>query len=218
MATSHRLQSIQKDMEKKFGKNVLRPAREVVPYTLQRVSTGSVGLDIALNGGYPIGRFIQIRGHFSASKSSLAYHAIKHFQQFFKDMGLDLYVALIQGEQGSFSPDYAEKIGVDVDRLIVNESASMEEALEIAIRLQRERIVGLVVHDSFASYVPMKEQESGMDESTQMGQKPKLFDEYCRKYQASNNKILREGGMPCTIIGLNQLREKIGAYGDYLVA
>ena len=209
-----KLNALQKQLEKKFGANVIRPAKEVVPYTNKRIPTGSIGLDIALNGGYPLGRFIQIRGHFSASKSSFAYHGAREFQKFFADMKQDLYVALIQGENGSFTPEYAEQIGIDTDRLIVNECASMEEALEVAVQLQKEQVAGLVIFDSFASFVPMKEQDSAMEDSVQMGLKPKLFDEYCRKFQAMNNKLVREGQMPCTIIGLNQIREKIGAYGD----
>lgn len=209
------LEQVKKDLEKKFGVNVIRKASEVRPIVSQRVSTGSVGLDIAINGGYPVGRFIQIRGHFSASKSTLAYHAIKHFIDFFDSIGKsDLKVLLVQGEQGSFTPEYVERIGVDIDRLIVTEASSMEEALEVAVVMQSEQIVGLVVHDSFASYVPMKEQDSAMEDSVQMGLKPKLFDEYCRKIQAINNRLTREGNLPCTVIGLNQLREKIGVYGD----
>lgn len=210
-----KLSEVTRRLEKKFGKNVLRKASDLTELSMVKVPTGSLILDTELGGGYPLGRLIQIRGHFSASKSTLAYHAIKHFLAYFDSIGRkDLKVLLVQGEHGSFTREYIEDIGVDIDRLIISESASMEEALEVAITLHRGGIVGLVVHDSFASYVPMKVSDSDMDETTQMGLKPKLFDEYCCKIQASNNKLTREDKLPCTVIGLNQLREKIGAYGD----
>lgn len=203
-----------KSMEKKFGANVLRPASIIQTYTKEKISTGSISLDIALNGGYPLGKFIQIRGHYSASKSTMAYHAIREFQNYFKKHKIECYVALIQGESGSYTEDYGELIGIDNDNLIINECASLEEGLEVARQLQEQEVAKLIVFDSFASFVPMKEQDSSMDDSVQMGLKPKMFDEYCRKYLAINNKITREGKTPCTVIGLNQLREKIGSYGN----
>ena len=205
------------DMEKKFGKNVIRVASEIKAEKMKRIPTGSISLDIAIGGGYPVGRFIQISGAYSSSKSSLVYHGIRNFQQSTKIVDgkeVPLRCTLIQGENGSFTEEYAKQIGVDTDNLLVNECASMEEALEIARQLQEREIADLIVFDSFASLIPMKEQQSNMEDSVQMGLKPKLFDEYFRKFQAINNKLSREGKHPCTVIGINQLRERIGAYGD----
>lgn len=202
------------DMEKQFGNNVLRFASEIKAENMVRVPTGSVGLDIDINGGYPVGRFIQISGAFSSTKSTTTYHGIRNFQKYFESIGSDLLVCLIQAENGSWTDEYGRSIGIDTDKLLMNECASMEEALEIAIQVQKREIAGLVVFDSFEALEPMKEMASTMDDSVQMGLKPKLFGEYFRKFQAINNRLSREGKHQCTVIGINQLREKIGAYGD----
>lgn len=204
-------------MEKKFGKNVLRPASSIKEEFTRRCSTGSVTLDIATAGGYPVGRFIQVSGAFSSTKSTTVYHGIKNFQKMTKTVGdkkIPLKVLLIQGENGSWTDEYGRSIGIDTDELMVNECASMEEALEVAIQCQLNEIADVIVFDSFAALVPMKEADSSMEDSVQMGIKPKLFDEYFRKWQATNNKLSREGKHPVTVIGINQLREKIGSYGD----
>lgn len=209
-----KMKKFMEDMEKKFGKNVVRIASEIQAENMVRVPTGSIGLDIAINGGYPVGRFIQISGAFSSTKSTTVYHGMRNFQQYFKRIKSDLKVALIQAENGSWTDEYGRSIGIDTDDLLMNECASMEEALEIARQLQEREIAGLIVFDSLAALVPMKEQASNMEDSVQMGLKPKLFDEYFRKFQAINNKLSREGKHTCTVVGINQLREKIGAYGD----
>jgi recombination protein RecA len=209
-----KMQKFLQDMEKKFGKNVVRVASEVKAEMTKRVSTGSVWLDIDTRGGYPVGRFTQVSGAFSSTKSTTVYHGIRNFQEYFKEIGSDLQVVLVQGENGSWTDEYGRSIGIDTDNLLINECASMEEALEISRQMQEREIAGLIVWDSMASFVPMKEQDSNMEDSVQMGLKPKLFDEYFRKFQAINNKLSREGKHTCTLIGINQLREKIGAYGD----
>lgn len=201
-------------MEKKFGKNVLRSASEIKAENMVRVSTGSIGLDIDINGGYPIGRFIQISGAFSSTKSTTTYHGIRNFQKYFEANKLDLVVVLLQAENGSWTDEYGRSIGIDTDKLLINECASMEEALEVARQVQERGIAGLIVFDSFEALEPMKEMGTSMEESVQMGLKPKMFGEYFRKFQAINNRLSREGKHVCTVIGINQLREKIGAYGD----
>ena len=203
------------DMEKKFGKNVIRPASDIKAQSLPRISTGSLGLDIAINGGYPIGRFIQISGAFSSTKSTTAYHAIRNFQEYFKSIKSPLRVALLQGENGSWTDEYGKLVGIDTEELLLNECASQEEALEIARQLQEREIAGLIVIDSFEALEPMKEMDSTMEDSVQMGLKPKMYGEYFRKFQAINNKLSREGKQVCTVIGINQLRERIGGYGDW---
>lgn len=209
------LKSFLADMEKKFGKNVVRFASEVREIMSTRVPTGSIWLDIETGGGYPAGRYIQVSGAFSSTKSTTVYHGIRNFQEYFKRIGSPLRVALIQGEQASWTDEYGRSIGIDTDSMLINECASMEEALEVARQLQEREIVGLIVIDSLASLIPMKEYDSAQEDSVQMGLKPKLLDEYFRKFQAINNRLVREGSHPCTVIGINQLREKIGAYGDF---
>lgn len=216
-------------MNEKFGKNTLRPASELTSLLETRISTGSISLDIATGGGIPFGRFVQISGDFSSGKSTLAYHMIHNVQQMVKQIPIvkkkgkegevewidkPMLAMLIQSESDAYTPEYGESLGIDNDELIFNPCAGMEEALEIAHRAQEEGIVDLIVFDSLESMIPMKEYDSGMEDTVQMGIKPKLFAEYFRKFQAANNKLRRQDMLPCTVIGLNQLRERIGAYGN----
>jgi len=223
------LLKFQKEMEEKFGKNVVRPASELESLLEVRIPTGSISLDIATGGGLPIGRFIQISGAYSTGKSSLCYHIIKNAQQMTKEVPIlkkkgkeivteyqesPMTVMLIQSEANAWTTEYGQYLGIDVDELLFSPCAGMEEALEIAHKAQSTGLVDLIIIDSLEALIPMKEYISEMDESVQMGIKPRLFGEYFRKFQATNNRLLREDKLPCTIIGVNQLREKIGAYGD----
>ena len=223
------LLKFQKEMEEKFGKNVVRPASELESLLEVRIPTGSISLDIATGGGLPIGRFIQISGAYSTGKSSLCYHIIKNAQQMTKEVPIlkkkgkeivteyqesPMTVMLIQSEANAWTTEYGQYLGIDVDELLFSPCAGMEEALEIAHKAQSTGLVDLIIIDSLEALIPMKEYISEMDESVQMGIKPRLFGEYFRKFQATNNRLLREDKLPCTIIGINQLREKIGAYGD----
>lgn len=216
-----RLKSAKAKLEKQFGANVIRFASEITAERSHRISTGSITLDILTGGGYPVGRFTQVSGAFSSTKSTTVYHGMRNAQKFFASHPefAHLSVALVQGENGSWTKEYGESIGIDTSKLILSESASMEESLEVILKLIELEIAGFVVVDSLASLVPMKEYASEMENAVQMGLKPKLFDEFFRKWQALNNKLSREGKLTSTIIGINQLREKIGQmHGNQLVA
>ena len=225
-------------INKDFGLNAIRRASEIEEVQ-KRISTGSLSLDIDLGGGIPTGRMTQISGGFSACKSALAYHIAAEAQKIGKRKVLwakhstkekpvykweycnltdkdaePLVVALIQSENHSYSNDWAEQIGVDVEDILFVQPEGMEEGLEIASQLQQSGKVDFIIHDSYAAYKPIKELEKDQQETVQMGLKAKAFDEYHGKYQAFNNRLEREGNLPVTLIALNQLREKIGAYGD----
>jgi recombination protein RecA len=218
------------EMEEKFGKNVLRQASELTNLLEVRIPTGSIALDIACGGGVPLGRFIQICGALSSCKSSLCYHIIKNVQQMtktvtvpkkkgkeiiFDEIEAQMEAMLIQAEANSWTNEYGEQIGIDIDRLLINECAGMEEGLEIAHKAQKRTIADLILIDSLEALTPTKEYDSDMADNIQMGIKQKLFGEYFRKFQATNNLLSREEKLPCTVIGINQLREKIGTlYGD----
>jgi len=228
------------NINKKFGQNAVRPARDIEDRAISRISTGSLSLDIALGGGIPVGRLIQIAGNYSACKSVIAYHIGKNAQrligkkqvpweQYYTeankvmhwimcdayDVGaIPLTVALIQSETHSYTNDWAEGIGLDTANLIFVQPESMEEALEIAIQLQKSGEVDLIIHDSYAAYIPTKALEASAEDTYQMGLKQKAFGDYHGRLQAINNKLEREGKIPTTIIAINQLREKIGAYGN----
>ena len=232
------LNGLVNSINKKFGQNAIRPASELEGVQ-GRVSCGSISLDIDLGGGIPVGRMTQISGGFSACKSALAYHIIANFQKCKKKKvlwekystkdkkvyhwilvpasdpeGIPLQCALIQSESESYTNKWANGIGVDVENLIICYPEGMEEGLEIASTLQQSGEVDLIVHDSYAAYKPVKAINASMEDTYQMGLKPKLFDDYHGKYQAFNNRAEREGRLPTTLIALNQLREKIGVYGD----
>ena len=161
------------------------------------IPTGSIGLDIALGvGGYPRGRIIEIYGPESSGKTTLTLHAIAESQ---KAGGI---AAFIDAEH-AFDRFYAEKLGVDIDNLIISQPDNGEQALEIADNLIRSGAIDLVVIDSVAALTPKSEIEGEMGDS-KMGLHARLMSQALRKLTATINKTR------CTVIFINQLREKIG--------
>ena len=198
-------------LNNKFGDNAVRlgfhKEDDGSLKTIKRIPTGSFSLDIALGGGIPVGRFTQISGAFSSTKTTQTAHIIKNAQQ----MGLTCALADVEGTSDE---PYLRSIGVDTDSLIYINPDSLEEATEAILSFQKSGIIQLAALDSIASLSSNKEQESTMEDTVRMGITQTLFGEFCRKYQMNNNRLIREGKEPFTILALNQLREKIGAYGD----
>jgi recombination protein RecA len=199
------------ELNKKFGQNavVLGASKEADGKyrKVNRIPTGSITLDIDLGGGIPEGFFTQISGGFSCIKTTLSLHTIAEAQK------IGYTCALIDVE-GTSDEAFREANGVDNNSLVYSKPDSMEEATQIALNLQKSGIVHLVVIDSIAAMTPNKIQASAMDESVSMGIKQKLMDEFLSKYTMNNNRLSREGRKPTTLICTNQLREKIGSYGD----
>jgi recombination protein RecA len=161
------------------------------------ISTGSVGLNIALGvGGYPRGRVIEIYGPESSGKTTLAIHAIAEAQ---KAGGI---AAIIDAEH-AFDRFYAEKLGVNIDELLISQPDNGEQALEIADQLIRSSAVDIVVIDSVAALTPKAELEGDMGDS-KMGLQARLMSQALRKLTANINKT------NTTCIFINQLRDKIG--------
>src|ERR1700761_7235838 len=184
-------------IDKDFGKGSVMMMNERADKTLEVVSTGSLGLDVALGvGGFPRGRIIEIYGPESSGKTTIAIHTIAEAQ---KKGGI---CAIIDAEH-AFDASYARKLGVDVDNLIISQPDYGEQGLEIADRLISSGAVDVVVIDSVAALVPKGELDGEMGES-KMGLQARLMSQALRKLTAT---ISRTG---CCCIFINQLREKIG--------
>ena len=184
-------------IEKDFGKGSVMMMGEKAADPMEVISTGSLGLDIALGiGGFPKGRIIEIYGPESSGKTTVAIHTIAEAQ---KKGGI---CAIIDAEH-AFDSSYAQRLGVDVDSLLISQPDHGEQALEIADRLILSGAVDVVVIDSVAALVPKGELEGEMGES-KMGLQARLMSQALRKLTATISKT------NCCCIFINQLREKIG--------
>jgi recombination protein RecA len=184
-------------IEKDFGKGSVMTLGDKQEVAIDVISTGSLGLDVALGvGGFPRGRVIEIYGPESSGKTTIAIHTIAEAQ---KKGGI---CAIIDAEH-AFDSNYARKLGVDVDSLIISQPDYGEQGLEIADRLISSGAVDVVVIDSVAALVPKSELEGEMGDS-KMGLHARLMSQALRKLTAT---ISRTG---CCCIFINQLREKIG--------
>jgi recombination protein RecA len=184
-------------IEKDYGKGSVMMLGDKQKEKMDVISTGSIGLDLALGvGGLPAGRIVEIYGPESSGKTTIAIHTIAQSQ---KKGGI---CAIIDAEH-AFDASYARKLGVDVDNLIISQPDYGEQGLEIADRLISSGAVDVVVIDSVAALVPKGELEGEMGES-KMGLQARLMSQALRKLTAT---ISRTG---CCCIFINQLREKIG--------
>ena len=184
-------------LDKAYGKGTVMKMSDSAIVDVEAIPSGSLGLDIALGvGGYPRGRVIEIYGPESSGKTTLTLHAIAEAQ---KAGGI---AAFIDAEH-AFDRFYAEKLGVDIDNLIISQPDNGEQALEIADNLIRSGAIDIVVVDSVAALTPKSEIEGEMGDS-KMGLHARLMSQALRKLTASISKT------NCTVIFINQLREKIG--------
>lgn len=184
-------------LEKTYGKGTVMKLGDEKIEAIEAISTGSLGLDIALGiGGLPKGRVVEIYGPESSGKTTLAIHAIANVQ---KTGGI---AAFIDAEH-AFDRFYAEKLGVDTGSLLISQPDNGEQALEIADNLIRSGAVDLVVIDSVAALTPKAEIEGEMGDS-RMGLQARLMSQALRKLTGTINKT------GCCCIFINQLREKIG--------
>lgn len=202
------LEKLKNELVKKFGDNIIRMASEVERCNpITRIPTGSLDLDIKLGGGIPLGKFTHVSGAFSSTKTTQMLHTIANAQK----MGL---VCAMFDIEGTTDMDYLIEVGVDPSQLLYVKPTGLEECAQMILDMQRSGEVHLALIDSIAVLFPTKEIASEMDETVQMGIKQKMMGEFLGKYQLLNNKLEREGKTPFTLLATNQLRDKIGAYGD----
>ena len=191
------LQLAMEKIEKEHGKGTIMKMGEEKVEDISVIPSGSLGLNLALGvGGYPRGRIIEIYGPESSGKTTLAIHAIAEAQ---KAGGI---AAFIDAEH-AFDRFYAEKLGVDIDNLLISQPDSGEQALEVADQLIRSSAIDIIVIDSVAALTPKAELEGDMGEN-KVGLQARLMSQALRKLTASINKT------NTTCIFINQLREKIG--------
>lgn len=186
-------------IRQKYGDNAIMKFGETRAMQVPAVSTGSISLDIALGvGGVPRGRIIEIFGPESSGKTTLAQHIVAEVQ---KEGGI---AAFIDAEH-ALDPDYAKKIGVDVDNMLISQPDTGEQALEILETLVRSNAVDVVVVDSVAALVPQKEIDGDMGDS-HMGLQARLMSQALRKLTGVVSKS------KTVVIFINQIRHKIGVF------
>ncbi|MFN9174751.1 MAG: recombinase RecA [Synechocystis sp.] len=195
------LDSALAQIERSFGKGAIMRLGDAAQMRVETLSTGALTLDLALGGGLPKGRIIEIYGPESSGKTTLALHAVAAAQ---KAGGVAAFV----DAEHALDPTYAAAVGVDIDNLLVAQPDNGESALEIVDQLVRSTAVDVIVIDSVAALVPRAEIEGEMGD-VQVGLQARLMSKALRKIAGN---IGRSG---CLVIFLNQLRQKIGiSYGS----
>jgi recombination protein RecA len=183
-------------IEKQFGKGSIMKLGEAHRVNVETVSTGSLSLDIALGGGIPKGRIVEIYGPESSGKTTLALHAIAEIQ---RNGGSAAFV----DAEHALDPAYSKRLGLDTDNLLISQPDNGEQALEITETLVRSNAVDLIVVDSVAALVPRAEIEGDMGDS-HMGLQARLMSQALRKLTGVINRS------NTTVIFINQIRMKIG--------
>lgn len=188
-------------IERSFGKGSIMRLGDAARMKVETISSGAITLDLALGGGLPKGRVIEIYGPESAGKTTLALHAVAEVQ---KNGGVAAYV----DAEHALDPTYSAALGVDINNLLISQPDNGESALEIVDQLVRSSAVDIVVIDSVAALVPRAEIEGEMGDN-QVGLQARLMSKALRKVAGNIGKS------GCTVIFLNQLRQKIGVtYGS----
>jgi recombination protein RecA len=183
-------------IKKQFGQGAIMQLGADQRIDIETFSSGSLGLDIALGGGIPKGRIVEIYGPESSGKTTLALHAVAEIQ---KQGGTAAFV----DAENALDPIYAERIGVNIKNFLVSQPDNGEQALEIVETLVRSNAVDLIVVDSVAALVPQAEIEGDMGDA-HMGLQARLMSQALRKLTGVINRS------KCTVIFINQLRMKIG--------
>src|SRR5690554_2272149 len=191
------LDAVLGQIERQFGKGAIMKMGEQPREAIPAISTGSLGLDVALGiGGLPMGRIVEIYGPESSGKTTLCLSTMAQAQK------MDKTVAIIDAEH-ALDPLYAEKLGIDLDSLLVSQPDTGEQALEICDNLVRSGAVDVIVVDSVAALTPKAEIEGEMGD-THVGLQARLMSQALRKITANDKNA------NCLVIFINQIRMKIG--------
>ena len=190
------LESVLSQLDKQFGKGAVTVLGKKNSMEIETIPSGALSLDLALGGGWPRGRIIEVYGPESGGKTTTALHAIAEAQK------IGGIAAFIDAEH-SLDPVYAKSLGVDTDMLVISQPNSGEEALEIAEGLIRSNAIDLIVIDSVAALVPRAELEGQMGDS-HVGLHARLMSQGLRKLVGAINNS------KCVCIFINQIREKVG--------
>ncbi|NET00994.1 MAG: recombinase RecA [Sphaerospermopsis sp. SIO1G2] len=195
------LNMVLNQIERSFGKGAIMRLGDATRMRVETISTGALTLDLALGGGLPKGRVIEIYGPESSGKTTVALHAIAEVQ---RNGGIAAFV----DAEHALDPTYAGALGVDIENLLVSQPDTGEAGLEIVDQLVRSAAVDIVVVDSVAALVPRAEIEGDMGDA-HVGLQARLMSQALRKITGNIGKS------GCTVIFINQLRQKIGVtYGS----
>lgn len=196
-----------RDIEKKFGKGKVVPVSQAIGARFRRISTGSLSLDIETGGGWIQGKFNEIFGPYSGGKTFIALQTVAVNQKKYPTANF----AWIDAE-GAFDKEWAEKIGVDLDRLYITSPEYMEEALDIVDMLVKSKDMFLVVIDSWAALSPKNEYEGTMDDNT-MGLRARTGNKFVRKTRPHSDLLKEDIDLgKTTILVINQVYSGIGPY------
>lgn len=195
-------------VNKKLGDGTLIKGADLKDHVIPRVTSGSIALDLALGGGWPLNCWVEVQGEPSNGKSVIALKTIAANQAIHKDF----HCLWIAAEQ--FVPKWAQQCGVDMDRVLIADTRVMEEAYQIIIDAIDTRSVDAVVIDSLSALVPTEEDDKSMDD-WQVALGARLTGKFMRKSGVAQRRSLTEPDRPCLGLIISQWREKVGVtYGD----
>lgn len=194
------LEEALKQINKAHGDGTAMKLGDAPAMDVEMLTTGSLKLDIALGGGIPRGRIIEIYGNESVGKTLLASNIVANVQ---KNDGIAAFIDV----ENAYDPDFARKVGVNIDELVISQPSSGEQAFEVAETLIRSGAIDIIVVDSVAALIPAKELEGDFGDAT-MGSQARLISQAMRKLVSAISKS------KTTVIFINQIRNKIGGYGN----
>jgi recombination protein RecA len=202
------IEQIRREINKKYGDDVLIQGKDLKDRVIPRITTGSLGLDVMLGGGWPVNQFNEIVGEFSSGKTSIVYKTVAANQA----LNPKWFVVWVASEP--FVQQWAEAAGCDLDRIEVIDNNVIEEAFQMVLEFVENRACDCVVIDSLPAMVPSDENDKGI-EDWQVGLAARLNNKFFRKAGKATKRSLVNEDRPCTFLVVNQFREKIGVmHGD----